>query len=176
MMVNTTLWLLLDLFRSIVSLSIVRVFLFLTHLLFQVDRPDALDFVSIRRWLLKIVYLALDSDPELVPRSQVMPPESQSSELLTPTGTRSHQHSHSASSSLSSSFTQLAPASSSGSSGSYDPHDDDFKFWSERQAKRISFAISQVLNIEFAPEVIVADANVTSLTRRILASKELLGP
>jgi phosphatidylethanolamine N-methyltransferase len=58
----------------------------------------------------------------------------------------------------------------------FDPHEDDFRFWSDRQAKRISYAISQVLSIEFAPEVIMADANVTALTRRILASKELLGP
>lgn len=98
-----------------------------------VTRPDALDFVSIRKWLLKIVVLALDSDPSLIPLS---------SEDSIPT----------------------------------DSHDDDFRFWSEKQAKRISFAIEHVLNIEFEPEVIVADANVSALTRRILASKELLGP
>jgi len=53
--------------------------------------------------------------------------------------------------------------------------DDDFRFWSERQAQRIANAIRTVLDIEFAPEVIVADANVSTLTRRILASKQLLG-
>jgi phosphatidylethanolamine N-methyltransferase len=165
-----------------------------------------LDFVSIRRWLLKIVHVALDSDPELVPKSQVEPPQrTRSSELLTPTAihpprlTATTAHSlevpplslplpaslsssatGSGSSSLSSSSMQLSSGAYSGPGSSasawYDVHDDDFKFWSERQAKRISYAISQVLSIEFAPEVIVADANVTALTKRILASKELLGP
>ena len=69
-------------------------------------------------------------------------------------------------------------SSSSGGASTphHDIHDDDFRFWSERQARRISYAISQVLRIDFAPEVIVADANVTALTKRILASQELLGP
>ena len=51
---------------------------------------------------------------------------------------------------------------------------DDFRFWSERQAKRISLAIEQALDIELTPEVIVADANVGALANRILVSKELL--
>jgi len=106
----------------------------LTTLTRIVSRPDALDFVSIRSWLLKIVTLALDSDPSLVPRSSAL------AGLNANTG------------------------------------DDDFCFWSERQAKRIAYAIRTVLDIEFAPEVIVADANITTLTRRILASKQLLGP
>ena len=99
-----------------------------------VDRPDALDFGSIRCWLLKIVTLALDSDPSLIPRSSALP----------------------------------------GMVASDD--DDDFRFWSERQAQRIAHAIRTVLDIEFAPEVIVADANISTLTRRILASKQLLAP
>ncbi|EIN05166.1 hypothetical protein PUNSTDRAFT_146058 [Punctularia strigosozonata HHB-11173 SS5] len=53
---------------------------------------------------------------------------------------------------------------------------DDFRFWSERQAKRISSAIKQAFDVEYAPEVIVADANVSSLANRILVSKEILSP
>ena len=51
---------------------------------------------------------------------------------------------------------------------------DDFRFWSERQAKRIAVSIKQAFNVEYDPEVIVADANVSALTNRILVSKELL--
>jgi phosphatidylethanolamine N-methyltransferase len=51
---------------------------------------------------------------------------------------------------------------------------DDFTFWSERQAKRICAAIKQVFDVDYAPEVVVADANLTALANRILASKELL--
>ena len=46
-----------------------------------------------------------------------------------------------------------------------DDDDDDFSFWSERQAQRIAHAIRAVLDIEFAPEVIVADANISTVTR-----------
>ena len=147
---------------------------------FPVDRPDALDFKSIRQWLLKIVHLALDSDPDLIPRSQAV------SASLSPVIERSHPLLSSALNRSTSSIETTIPSNSGTPGGStpgsassydiYDVHDDDFRFWSERQAKRISYAISQVLRIDFAPEVIVADANVTALTRRILASKELLGP
>ncbi|KAJ8519288.1 hypothetical protein ONZ45_g3737 [Pleurotus djamor] len=55
--------------------------------------------------------------------------------------------------------------------GGRDP--DDFTFWSERQAKRISSAIKQTFDEDYAPEVIVADANLTALANRILLSKEI---
>lgn len=51
---------------------------------------------------------------------------------------------------------------------------DDFSFWSEQQAKRISTAIKQIFGVEYAPEVIVADANLMALANRILVSKEIL--
>ncbi|OBZ74367.1 Phosphatidylethanolamine N-methyltransferase [Grifola frondosa] len=51
---------------------------------------------------------------------------------------------------------------------------DDFRFWSERQAKRISIVIKQAFSVELTPEVIVADANISALANRILVSKELL--
>ncbi|KAH9943892.1 phosphatidylethanolamine N-methyltransferase [Amylocystis lapponica] len=51
---------------------------------------------------------------------------------------------------------------------------DDFRFWSERQAKRISGAIKQAFGVELTPEVIVADANLTALANRILVSREIL--
>ena len=51
---------------------------------------------------------------------------------------------------------------------------DDFTFWEEQQAKRICLAIEQIFSVEYVPEVIVADANLTSLANRILLSKEIL--
>ncbi|KAG8718977.1 phosphatidylethanolamine N-methyltransferase [Ceratobasidium sp. 395] len=53
---------------------------------------------------------------------------------------------------------------------------DDFRFWSERQAKRIAGAMLTAFGVEYAPEVIVADANVTALANRIVNSLELLAP
>ncbi|KIM24595.1 hypothetical protein M408DRAFT_231463 [Serendipita vermifera MAFF 305830] len=142
------------------------------------DRPDALDFKSIRQWLLKIVYLALDSDPDLIPKSQAV--STSFSPEIERRGPILSREMNMSTSSIETTMpsTSGTPGGSTpgGSTTSYDIHDDDFRFWSERQAKRISYAISQVLSIDFAPEVIVADANVTALTRRILASKELLGP
>ncbi|PVF99622.1 hypothetical protein CPB86DRAFT_783511 [Serendipita vermifera] len=137
------------------------------------DRPDELDFKSIRQWLLKIVILALDSDPSLIPRSQTVssPPVSTNQRLPRVLS----KESNGSSASIATAIPDM-PSSRSSTPLHYDIHDDDFRLWSERQAKRISYAISQVLDIDFAPEVIVADANVTALTRRILASKELLGP
>jgi phosphatidylethanolamine N-methyltransferase len=51
---------------------------------------------------------------------------------------------------------------------------DDFSFWSERQAKRICCVIKQAFGVEYAPDVVMADANLTSLANRILVSKQLL--
>ena len=48
---------------------------------------------------------------------------------------------------------------------------DDFRFWSERQARRISTVIEQIFGIEYVPEVIIGDANLTALANRIVVSK-----
>jgi phosphatidylethanolamine N-methyltransferase len=50
---------------------------------------------------------------------------------------------------------------------------DDFRFWSERQAKRICRAIKEALDVDYAPEVVVAHANLSALAHRILLSKKL---
>lgn len=74
----------------------------------------------------------------------------------------------------------LIPLSASGSASDNEHSDgsggdpDDFRFWSEKQAKRIAICIKEAFDVEYAPEIIVADANVASLTRRILVSKDLL--
>lgn len=51
------------------------------------------------------------------------------------------------------------------------PDPDDFRFWSERQAKRISTVIEQIFGVEYVPEVIIGDANLTALANRIVVSK-----
>ena len=48
---------------------------------------------------------------------------------------------------------------------------DDFRFWSERQAKRISSVIEQIFGVEYVPAVIIGDANLTALANRIVVSK-----
>ena len=53
--------------------------------------------------------------------------------------------------------------------GARDP--DDFTFWTERQAKRISMVIEQIFEVEYVPAVIISDANLTALANRIVVSK-----
>ena len=51
---------------------------------------------------------------------------------------------------------------------------DDFRFWSEKQAARIALSIKAAFDVEYDAEVVLADANISSLTNRILVSKQLL--
>ncbi|KZO97479.1 phosphatidylethanolamine N-methyltransferase [Calocera viscosa TUFC12733] len=53
---------------------------------------------------------------------------------------------------------------------------EDFRFYSADQAKRIAEGIKQAFGIEFAEEVIVADAKLSTLTKKILEGRELLAP
>lgn len=48
---------------------------------------------------------------------------------------------------------------------------DDFKFYSERQAERISRVIKQIFGVEYGLAVIISDANLTALANRIVVSK-----
>lgn len=71
----------------------------------------------------------------------------------------------------------LIPLSAGGTSENNDADGrdpDDFQFWSERQAKRICLVVRQSFEVEYAPEVILADANISALTNRILLSMEIL--
>ncbi|EPQ55966.1 hypothetical protein GLOTRDRAFT_76181 [Gloeophyllum trabeum ATCC 11539] len=102
-----------------------------------VDKPDVLDFRTVRSCLMRVVPLCLDSDPSLIPLS-----------------------------------CQAGTEDPPPSADTRDP--DDFRFWSERQAKRIATVIKQMFDVEYAPEVIVADANLSALANRILVSKKVL--
>ncbi|KAF9646144.1 hypothetical protein BDM02DRAFT_3181049 [Thelephora ganbajun] len=99
-----------------------------------VDIPEALDFVSVRNCLKRIVPLCLDSDPSLIPISCQQGGE----ETVVGADAR---------------------------------NPDDFRFWSERQAKRISMVIEQIFGVEYVPAVIIGDANLTALANRIVVSK-----
>ncbi|KAF8999874.1 phospholipid methyltransferase-domain-containing protein [Cyathus striatus] len=115
-----------------------------------VDKPTELDFPSVRQSLMRVVPLCLDSDPSLVPPSCK------------------------ASLSPSDGDGPSEPPSPSESESGADRDPDDFSFWSERQAKRICMAIKQIFDIDYAPDVVVADANLSTLANRILLSKQIL--
>ena len=67
------------------------------------------------------------------------------------------------------------PSPSSASENETENRDpDDFRFWTEKQAAWISQSIKAAFGVEYDPEVILADANVSALTNRILVSKRLL--
>jgi phosphatidylethanolamine N-methyltransferase len=117
---------------------------------FTVDKPAEVNFTTVRETLVKIVPLCLDSDPSLIPLSCKTPDEGNRAALLTSDSARVDSESD------------------------QDRDPDDFSFWSERQAKRICAAIKQIFDVEYAPEVVVADANLTTLANRILVSKEIL--
>jgi phosphatidylethanolamine N-methyltransferase len=127
-----------------------------------VDRPGRLDLSNVRRHLMRIVPLCLDSDPSLIPIScrPTSPPENR------------RNGGSSASSSIANASGDVTLHSDDSEAEDRDP--DDFSFWSERQAKRICMAIKQIFDVEYAPEVVVADANLTTLANRILHSKEIL--
>ncbi len=96
------------------------------------DRPEKVDFDSVRAALAHVVPLCLDGDPSLVPSSTT--------------------------------------ASTSNDGG--DP--DDFRFWSERQAWRIARSVREMFGVEYAPDVVMADANLSALAQRIIASRARL--
>ncbi|KAF8816890.1 phosphatidylethanolamine N-methyltransferase [Phlegmacium glaucopus] len=121
-----------------------------------VDKPSEVNLVSVRESLMRIVPLCLDSDPSLIPLSCKIPktPLQNGSRPLP---------------------TSEAPPEPTNIEIDHEYRDpDDFSFWSEQQAKRISAAIKQIFDVEYAPEVIVADANLMALANRILVSKEIL--
>lgn len=113
-----------------------------TSQLFLVEKPESLDFDSVRQCLTHVIPLCLDNDSSLIP--------------LSCGGTGA---------------VEANPESDS-TADARDP--DDFSFWSEGQAKRISTAIKEAFGLEYAPEVVMAHANLTALANRILVSKQLL--
>ncbi|KAH9931615.1 phosphatidylethanolamine N-methyltransferase [Epithele typhae] len=110
-----------------------------------VDKPTELTFDGVRQSLMHIVPLCLDNDPSLVPQS--------CKPLVRAEG---------------------AAAVEADADAEDGRDSDDFRFWSERQAKRISLAIEQAFDVELTPDVVLADANISALANRVLVAKELL--
>ena len=54
--------------------------------------------------------------------------------------------------------------------------DDDFSILDVEQADRLAYAISQSCGVELAREVVIADANVSKLARRVIAGRRILRP
>ena len=70
----------------------------------------------------------------------------------------------------------LIPSSTDGSHlGRKDGGDpDDFRFWSERQAWRIARVVREMFGVEYAPDVVMADANLSALAERIVGSRKIM--
>ncbi|GLB44428.1 putative catalyzes the first step of the methylation pathway of phosphatidylcholine biosynthesis, the SAM-dependent methylation of phosphatidylethanolamine (PE) to phosphatidylmonomethylethanolamine (PMME) [Lyophyllum shimeji] len=144
-----------------------------------VDKPTELNFQTVRESLMHVVPLCLDSDPSLIPLSckeLVAPSQSDFSERTPRIGESTPRI---GSSSGGGGGSGIDGDGGGGGGAEDDPElddrdPDDFSFWSEKQAKRICAAILQVFDVEYAPEVVVADANLTALANRILLSKEIL--
>jgi len=113
-----------------------------------VNKPAQMDFAHVRETLMHVVPLCLDSDPALIPLSCKALVESADG-------------------------TNVSSVSSNNTTDD-DRDADDFSFWSEKQAKRISACIKQIFDVEYAPEVVLAHANLTALANRILVSREVL--
>ena len=141
--------------RLSVGIGLVRENDFFTHS--SVEKPSELNFQTVRKSLMRIVPLCLDSDPSLIPLS-----------CKSVAGT---------SSPIRPWPSQASESSDSETEVDIDPDErdpDDFSFWSQKQAERICGVVEQAFGVEYAPEVVVADANLTTLANRILLSKEML--
>lgn len=133
-----------------------------------VETPAELNFGSVRESLMRIVPYCLDSDPSLMPLSCKPEIETETENTTTPTlrhGVGSQSNPYDAGENPSEYGAE--------STFEREPDPDDFSFWSELQAKRICSAIHQAFDVEYAPEVVLADANLSALANRILLSKQL---
>ena len=116
-------------------------FIYQSHTGVLVDRPEKIDFESVRAALAHVVPICLDYDPSLIPSSTA--------------GARDGN-------------------GTDGNSESDGGDPDDFRFWSERQAWRIARAVREIFGVEYAPDVVVADANLSALAERVVASRKLM--
>ncbi|KAF5376745.1 hypothetical protein D9615_007890 [Tricholomella constricta] len=138
-----------------------------------VDKPTELNFETVRENLMHVVPLCLDLDPSLIPLS--CKPLLKPSQNGFPGANAEMNGDSGGDDGAESGGADTKEADDDDDDPEADLRDpDDFSFWSEKQAKRICAAIQQVFDVEYAPEVVVADANITALANRILLSKEIL--
>lgn len=123
----------------------------------SVSTPTDDSFRAIHLTMLNIVCLSLDSDPNLIPKAArpVLSPNPHTSDG--------------------------APRANSSDPSPGVPEDeggrdhDDFVIMSETQAKRIVSLSEIAFGVELSADVVIADANVGTLARRVVGSRSLLG-
>ena len=125
-----------------------------------VDRPVDDTFRSTHATLSNIICLSLGSDPALIPRCatsfstpshNILPPK------IFDTGDTE----------------ESAPALKPDLDPTSDP--DDFVIMSETQAKRIGSMAELAFGVQLSPDVVIADANVGALARRVMGARSLIG-
>jgi len=127
--------------------------------------------------LLNIICLSLDADPKLIPRSAKLPPRRSSSinseiPKLKSLSTISTAHEPD--------VPLESPLSNEEGDGDQKEEEDltnpdDFTLMDEKQAKRIVSLASMSFGVELSPDVVIADANVGALARRVLGARSLAG-
>ncbi|GJE88973.1 phosphatidylethanolamine N-methyltransferase [Phanerochaete sordida] len=134
-----------------------------------VDKPATATFPAVRASLAHIVTLALDADPSLVPVSCKELAAAAATPAASPAPVEG----------VPDAGTDGKPSPATGEGGGTPAEEDgirdpdDFRFWSENQAVRISKAIKEAFGVELTPEVIIADANLGALANRILVARDL---
>ena len=113
-----------------------------------VDKPtDFNSFESVRNSLSRTVAFALDCDVNLVPPSTLCHlPQDQLDNI----------------------------ENNNNNNKNLSGDDDDMIIMNDNQAQRIANAISQCYNVDFTPGVIIADANLSRLSQRVLDTRRLL--
>jgi phosphatidylethanolamine N-methyltransferase len=133
-----------------------------------VNKPVDGSYAATRSTVLNIVCLSLDSDPTLEPKSAKQLPhhyaEGNYQEEDDPTPPSSaHRQDFASIQEINESETDI------------DEEDDDFIIMSEKQAKRIVNLIQAAFEVDISMNVVVAEANVGALARRILGARSLKG-
>ena len=121
--------------------------------------PNQDSFRAVYSTLLNIICLSLDSDPALVPSAAkaLYIPESDSAKSI---------HEETYPGAIDPSVTQQVDEHGR------DP--DDFVIMSEIQAKRIVSLTKMAFGIELSNAVVIAEANVEALARRVVGARSLI--
>lgn len=134
------------------------------------NKPADGSYAATRRTVLNIVCLSLDSDAALEPRSAKQLPHYklegnyQEDDDPTPPSSAHRQG-----------FVPGNIEEIEDSQTEIDEEDDDFIIMSEKQAKRIVNLIQAAFEVDVSMDVVVAEANVGALARRILGARSLKG-
>lgn len=129
------------------------------------NKPADGSYSSTRLTVLNIVCLSLDSDTTLEPKSAKQLPHfsAQGNYQLDDDDDPSN----------------MTPPANDNGQGTIeeieDEEDDDFIIMSEKQAKRIVSLIQAAFEVDISMDVVVAEANVGALARRILGARSLKG-